>query len=426
MTQNSVSISINRSTVGISTNINKSIVISIPTLPTLPVVTDNITITGNGTPSDPLVAVGGGGGGGGTWGSIAGTLSNQTDLQTALNAKLPTTATTASIADSTNKRYVTDANLITIGNQSGTNTGDETNATIKTKLGAAGTAADGYLTQANWNTFNNKQPALGFTAENIANKATDFTIVNNTLYPTVQAVNNAINTALIGLLDLRGNYDASGNTFPSSGGSGIAGAILKGDFWICSALGTLGSIAVTLGDLIIALEDTPGQTTVNWSLISNELGYTPANDTSVIHKIGDDTDVTAKVLTGFTAGAGVVSAADSILGAFQKIVGNIAALGTSVSSVFGRSGAVSATAGDYTATQVTNAPAGGITGNTVQAALNELDTEKQPNLGFTPENVANKVNELGTPNSTKYPSTALLNQTIIDLQNFSIAMAITL
>ena len=32
--------------------------------------------------------------------------------------------TTADIADSTNKRYVTDANLTTIGNQSGTNTGD--------------------------------------------------------------------------------------------------------------------------------------------------------------------------------------------------------------------------------------------------------------------------------------------------------------
>lgn len=44
-------------------------------------------------------------------------------------------ATTADISDSTNKRYVTDANLTTIGNQSGVNTGDETTATIKSKLG---------------------------------------------------------------------------------------------------------------------------------------------------------------------------------------------------------------------------------------------------------------------------------------------------
>lgn len=47
-----------------------------------------------------------------------------------------------------------------------------------------------------------------------------------------------------------------------------------------------------------------------------------------------------------------------------------------VTTVFGRQGAVAATAGDYTATQVTNTPSGGISATTVQAALNELDTEK--------------------------------------------------
>lgn len=47
-----------------------------------------------------------------------------------------------------------------------------------------------------------------------------------------------------------------------------------------------------------------------------------------------------------------------------------------VASVFGRSGNVTATNGDYTASQVTNVPAGGIAAVTVQAALNELDSEK--------------------------------------------------
>jgi hypothetical protein len=69
-------------------------------------------------------------------------------------------ATTADITDSTNKRYVTDAQLVVIGNTSGTNTGDETNATIKTKLGAATTSVDGYITAADFTTFNNKQAAL--------------------------------------------------------------------------------------------------------------------------------------------------------------------------------------------------------------------------------------------------------------------------
>lgn len=44
-----------------------------------------------------------------------------------------------------------------------------------------------------------------------------------------------------------------------------------------------------------------------------------------------------------------------------------------VSSVFGRLGAIVATNGDYTASQVTNAPAGNIVAITVQAAINELD-----------------------------------------------------
>lgn len=47
-----------------------------------------------------------------------------------------------------------------------------------------------------------------------------------------------------------------------------------------------------------------------------------------------------------------------------------------VASVFGRSGSVTAQAGDYTATQITNTPAGNIAATTVQTALNELDTEK--------------------------------------------------
>jgi len=53
-----------------------------------------------------------------------------------------------------------------------------------------------------------------------------------------------------------------------------------------------------------------------------------------------------------------------------------AAAAAPVQSVFTRTGAVVAVAGDYTATQITNTPAGNIAAVTVQAALNELDTEK--------------------------------------------------
>ena len=64
----------------------------------------------------------------------------------------------------------------------------------------------------------------------------------------------------------------------------------------------------------------------------------------------------------------------------------VVALWGSVLSVFGRTGAVASANGDYTASQITNVAAGTITAVTVQAAINELDTTKEPtitpNTGF--------------------------------------------
>jgi len=183
-------------------------------------------------------------GGGGTWGSITGTLSDQTDLQTALDAKItansPITgatktkvtydanglitsgadATTADIADSLDKRYITDAQQTILGNTSGTNTGDETTATIKTKLGAASSLQDGYLTSTDWTTFNSKQAALGFTPEDVANKSTSTSLgTSDTLYPSQNAVKTYVDTGLAT------KYDASN---PSGYITGIAWGAITG------------------------------------------------------------------------------------------------------------------------------------------------------------------------------------------------------
>jgi hypothetical protein len=82
---------------------------------------------------------------------------------------------------------------------------------------------------------------------------------------------------VVGLLDDRGNYDASVNTFPASGGSGAAGAIVKGDLWTVSVAGTLGGHAVTAGDVVRALVNTPGQTDANWAITENNFGYVAEN-----------------------------------------------------------------------------------------------------------------------------------------------------
>lgn len=81
----------------------------------------------------------------------------------------------------------------------------------------------------------------------------------------------------ISLWNDRGNYDASVNLYPSSGGSGTAGAVLKGDIWTVSVSGTLGSTAVTPGYTVRALVNTPGQTAGNWAIGQPGLGYNPEN-----------------------------------------------------------------------------------------------------------------------------------------------------
>lgn len=83
---------------------------------------------------------------------------------------------------------------------------------------------------------------------------------------------------VLGLWDDRGNYDASSNVFPSSGGSGESGAILKGDIWTISVGGTLGGEEVVPGQTVRALADAPGQTDVNWAISlagGNSISDTP-------------------------------------------------------------------------------------------------------------------------------------------------------
>lgn len=83
---------------------------------------------------------------------------------------------------------------------------------------------------------------------------------------------------VVGLWDDRGSYDASGGAYPSSGGSGTAGAILKGDIWTISVAGTLptGQVA-EVGDIVRALVDTPGNTQANWAITQNNIGYVAEN-----------------------------------------------------------------------------------------------------------------------------------------------------
>ena len=108
-------------------------------------------------------------------------------------------ATTADIADSTNKRYVTDAQLVVVGNTSGTNTGD--NATNSQYSGLATSKQDALVSGTNIKTINSTSllgsgnisvaPATGIDATAIGSGT-----VSNTEFGYIDGVTSAIQTQI--------------------------------------------------------------------------------------------------------------------------------------------------------------------------------------------------------------------------------------
>lgn len=107
-----------------------------------------------------------------------------------------------------------------------------------------------------------------------------------------------IDDRMTGLWDDRGNYDASGNAYPSSGGSGTAGAILKGDIWTISVAGTLPTgRVVEVGDTVRALVDSPGSTEANWAIGQNNIGYVAENSANKTDTMAGNTSSSTKYLS---------------------------------------------------------------------------------------------------------------------------------
>jgi len=115
---------------------------------------------------------------------------------------------------------------------------------------------------------------------------------------TLNSAKSYADGLVVGLWDDRGNFNASVNAYPSSGGSGTAGAILKGDIWTVSVAGTLPtSQVVEVGDTVRALIDSPGNTQSNWAIAQNNIGYTPEN----VSNKDTDTSLTANSDTKYAS-----------------------------------------------------------------------------------------------------------------------------
>lgn len=187
------------------------------------------------------------------WGTITGLLSDQLDLQAALDNKY----------DISNPAgYIT-----------GISSGDVTGALGFIPYNSTNPA--GFIDITALAPY---QPILGYTPENVANKSIDGTLAANsdTLYSSQKAVKTYVDASVSGVLDDRGNWDASTNLFPTTGGSGPGGSILKGDLWFVSVAGILGGTAVVVGNNFRALVDNPTLST-DWNILNVGLGYIPEN-----------------------------------------------------------------------------------------------------------------------------------------------------
>jgi len=109
------------------------------------------------------------------------------------------------------------------------------------------------------------------------------------------AMRSYVDNKVAGLLDLRGLWDASGNIFPTTGGSGAAGAILKGDFWYVSVAGVLNGVTVNIGDSFFANVDSP--TSSDWLILEANLGYVPENIANKTDNMTGNTASSTKYLS---------------------------------------------------------------------------------------------------------------------------------
>lgn len=169
-----------------------------------------------------------------------------------------------------------------------------------------------------WDKFIDNSQVAGLGAVAFSN---DYNDLDNLPDLSLKADVSYVDGLVVGLLDDRGSYDASGNTYPSSGGSGTAGAILKGDLWFISVAGTLGGVAVNVGDSIRALVDTPGSTSTNWSVLEGNIGYVPENTANKVTTMSGNTAsntvfLTAKAVYDWATGLFQPILTDVIFGAF--------------------------------------------------------------------------------------------------------------
>jgi hypothetical protein len=203
----------------------------------------------------------------------------------------------------------------------------------------------GALASADWSTFNNKQNQLNGTGF-VKASGTTITYDNSTYqvtsekgqpngYASLDSNGKVplaqINDALIGNVNYQGLWNAATNT-PTLANPPSSGT--KGYYYIVSTAGTFASISFEVGDWIIS-NGSAWQKVDNTDAVSSVFGRTgnviAANGDYNTSQVTENTNlyftnarVLATALTGYTLGTNTALAAtDTILGAFEKVQGQL-------------------------------------------------------------------------------------------------------
>lgn len=222
---------------------------------------------------------------------------------------------------------------------------------------------------------------------------------------TGATVKDALNTLNASLAPVSSVFGRTGAVVAAAGdynstqvnnSSGVPGATCT------DALNNLGSAISSLDSSDVAnASGVAGATVTN--ALNSLAGTIAAGVLSVFGRVGavvataGDYNSTQVNNSSGVAGATVTAALNTLAAAILALV-------TGVSSVFGRAGAVVATLGDYTSSLITNSS--GVAGATVTAALNTLNTLAGVNIKEWRFGATNAANNVGNRYLTAPPGTA--------------------
>lgn len=129
-----------------------------------------------------------------------------------------------------------------------------------------------------------KVGTIGARVTTIDNTGTNFA---TTVLMSGHAIQVAIANAMATGNSFRGGWDASSNLYPTTGGSGVGGSILAGNYWVITVAGTLSGTDVNPGDIITALVDTPLQVDSNWLIQQQKVDSVFGRIGAIIAQAGD-------------------------------------------------------------------------------------------------------------------------------------------